>query len=106
MRPLRSGKWAHCQKIKKLMESQTDHIRSNTLLRRRKICGSLWNTLGEQKMMWAAGYLIAVIWLAASSVGGGCVSLAQSQQARETPISLSTQDRLEDMSWWPTKGAA
>jgi predicted CXXCH cytochrome family protein len=57
-------------------------------------------------MMWAAGYLIAVIWLAASSAGGGCVSLAQSQQAREKPISLSTQDRLEDISWWPTKGAA
>jgi hypothetical protein len=57
-------------------------------------------------MMRAAGYLIAVIWLAASSAGDGRVPLAQSHRAGETPISLSTQDRLEDMSWWPTKGAA
>jgi Cytochrome c554 and c-prime len=57
-------------------------------------------------MMRAAGYLIAVIWLAASPAGDGGMTLAQSHQAGEAPISLSTPDRLEDMSWWPTKGAA
>ncbi|PYX50700.1 MAG: hypothetical protein DMG76_34010 [Acidobacteria bacterium] len=57
-------------------------------------------------MMRAAGCLIAVIWLAASSAEEGRVPLTQSQQAGGTPISLSTLDRLEDMAWWPTKGAA
>jgi predicted CXXCH cytochrome family protein len=60
-------------------------------------------------MMRAAGILIAVIavvWLAASSAGGGSVLSARRQHPGETPISLSTLDRLEDMAWWPTKGAA
>jgi predicted CXXCH cytochrome family protein len=49
--------------------------------------------------------VIAVFWLAASSAGGGYV-LSAREHAGEPPISLSTLDRLEDMAWWPTKGAA
>jgi hypothetical protein len=57
-------------------------------------------------MTWAAACLIAVVCLAASSAGGGSLHSVRSRQAGETPISLSTLDRLEDMTWWPTKGVA
>jgi predicted CXXCH cytochrome family protein len=57
-------------------------------------------------MMRAAACLIVVVCLAASSAGDGSLHSVRSPQAGETPISLSTLDRLEDMAWWPTKGVA
>lgn len=52
--------------------------------------------------------LIALSWLTTSSVRDKFVELSHSQHhpAASAPISLSTLDRLEDMVWWPTKGAA
>jgi hypothetical protein len=52
--------------------------------------------------------LTALIWLAASAPVYRRVSAVQSQQhhAGSAPISLGTPDRLDDMDWWPTKGAA
>jgi hypothetical protein len=52
--------------------------------------------------------LIALIWIAANSAGDRSVAFSQGRQhpADPAPISLSTLDRLEDMPWWPTKGAA
>jgi cytochrome c554/c'-like protein len=52
--------------------------------------------------------LVALGWITTSLARDKFVDLPQSkhQPAGSVPISLSTLDRLEDMVWWPTKGAA
>jgi Cytochrome c554 and c-prime len=52
--------------------------------------------------------LIAFGWICASPCMAGFAELTENQslQADSNHISLSTTDRMEDMTWWPTKGVS